>query len=434
MRESLTAWERARDAAPDRAEPWYAIGDLLFHFGATLDAAESRRRAAAAFDRALALDSAFTPAVDHLLQLALLEQDTAAVRRHARLYFARDSLGDNAQFLRWHVALVLGDGPRLAAIRAAMDTLGSGVLGRIIGYAIQIAPQHPDALADADRAAAVLRLRPPGPMSQQATGLDINRGRFRPMVADSARCARGCRVLRQAHITIALGSPADADTSSAAAAAAALAGHADAPLASEPAEREQQVREMCLVQQWRLSRGDTRTARRAIREVAALARSADSLAAGPDASICAAALEAILATAEKRPDARAAVHRLDRVLRREGQFLGYGPFAVAAPTLVAARLLAAHGDLPAALAATRRRSYHPMFGPLFLASELREEGRLAAAVGDTAGALRAYGHYLALRTDPRPELRAEAGRIRAEYARLARATVAVAPAVRRPQH
>jgi hypothetical protein len=421
-REGLSAWQRARDAAPDRAEPWYSIGDFYFHYGATLDAPEPRAQAAAAFHRALSLDSAYTSAVDHLLQLALLERDTAAVRRYARLYFARDSLGDNAQFLRWHVALVFGDTPRLAAIRAAIDTMGSGVLGRIIGYAIQIAPEHPDALGDAERAAAALRRRPRNPMSELAELLDLNRGRLRLVQADSARCATRCRQLRQSHITLVLA--AGVDSSIGAPAAAGLAPWADAPLATDPVQRERQVRDVCLVEQWRLSRGDTRTARRAIRTISALATGPDSVGAGPDASLCAATLEALAATIERRPDARAAVARLDALDRREGRFLGYGPYAVAVPNLVTARLLATHGDLRAALAATRRRSYHPMFGPYFLAPQLREEARLAAAVGDMVGARRAYRHYLALRTDPEPMFADEVRAVRAEYSRLEGAAIA----------
>ena len=54
----------------------------------------------------------------------------------------------------------------------------------------------------------------------------------------------------------------------------------------------------------------------------------------------------------------------------------------------------------------------------YLSTYLREEGRLAALVGDTAGAIGAYQHYLALRSDPEPPLRAERDSARAELARL----------------
>ena len=76
---------------------------------------------------------------------------------------------------------------------------------------------------------------------------------------------------------------------------------------------------------------------------------------------------------------------------------------------------------PAAALTTVRRRYHwwsaeeshPM-----LPASLRLEGRLAAELGDTAGAVRAYQHYLALRYDPDPQLQPEADEVRAELARL----------------
>ena len=53
-----------------------------------------------------------------------------------------------------------------------------------------------------------------------------------------------------------------------------------------------------------------------------------------------------------------------------------------------------------------------------ISTYLREEGHLTALVGDTAGAIRAYPHFLALRSDPEPLLRAERDSIRAELASL----------------
>jgi hypothetical protein len=45
-------------------------------------------------------------------------------------------------------------------------------------------------------------------------------------------------------------------------------------------------------------------------------------------------------------------------------------------------------------------------------------GRLAAPTGDTAGSSRAYRHYLALRPNPEPEIKAEVDRVRTELVRL----------------
>ena len=56
-----------------------------------------------------------------------------------------------------------------------------------------------------------------------------------------------------------------------------------------------------------------------------------------------------------------------------------------------------------------------------VSTHLREEGRLAARVGDRAGAIRAWEHYLALRSNPEPPLIAERDSIRAQVDRLKRA-------------
>ncbi|MEE8362396.1 MAG: hypothetical protein V3R71_09570, partial [Gemmatimonadales bacterium] len=88
--------------------------------------------------------------------------------------------------------------------------------------------------------------------------------------------------------------------------------------------------------------------------------------------------------------------------------------------LTSAGLKADMGDSQAALSTVRRR-YHWWSHPeshVLLPASLRLEGRLAAEVGDTAGAVRAYQHYLALRYDPDPQLQPEADDVRAELARL----------------
>ena len=56
--------------------------------------------------------------------------------------------------------------------------------------------------------------------------------------------------------------------------------------------------------------------------------------------------------------------------------------------------------------------------PRGLAANLRREGRLASRVGDREGAIRAYDHYLALRSDPEPQLRAQRDSVRADLTRL----------------
>jgi hypothetical protein len=84
-----------------------------------------------------------------------------------------------------------------------------------------------------------------------------------------------------------------------------------------------------------------------------------------------------------------------------------------------ARLREAHGDLPAALAAIRRREID-YFPPYLwsLPAFLRQEGRLAARAGDVDGAIDAYDRYLTLRTDPMPSLTPQRDSVLTERAAL----------------
>jgi hypothetical protein len=155
-------------------------------------------------------------------------------------------------------------------------------------------------------------------------------------------------------------------------------------------------------------------------------------------TICAALLEAKLAVASDAPDATAALDRLDALIRvgpggqRNGpaaaftlspayvrSTVGISPVAFEDfVNLEVARLRERQGDLRAALAAVRRRPYAYHLSD-YLAPHLREEGRLAALTGDTTEAIRAYRHYLALRSEPEPALRAAVEAVRAELAKLA---------------
>ena len=85
-----------------------------------------------------------------------------------------------------------------------------------------------------------------------------------------------------------------------------------------------------------------------------------------------------------------------------------------------ARMREAQGDIPAALAAIRRREvdYFPAY-LWSLAALVRQEGRLAALAGDRAGAIRAYDQYLTLRTAPDPPFQPQRDSVVAERAALA---------------
>jgi hypothetical protein len=194
--------------------------------------------------------------------------------------------------------------------------------------------------------------------------------------------------------------------------------------------------DLCVVTLWRLSHGELDGADRAITRLRSRAPG-DSPASLTTATVCAMLLEAKLMAASGAAGAADALDRLDTLMRsgpggsRNGppvaftlspayvrsivgiSPVGFEDFA----NLEVARLRERQGDLEAALAAVRRRPYAYHLTD-YLAAHLREEGHLAAMTGDRAGAVRAYRHYLALRSDPEPALRPAVDTVRAELAKL----------------
>jgi hypothetical protein len=206
------------------------------------------------------------------------------------------------------------------------------------------------------------------------------------------------------------------DTALAAEAAWRLVSYADkAGGVGDTAQRH--VQALCTLATWRQAHGDHPYAARAIRRlrrgiVRGLA-AADSIAVTQYATLCAALLEASRAAALHLPESRGALELADSAARTYdvGQSLG--------ANLVVARVAEAEGNLPFALRAVRRRATGYDLLPLwYLSTFLREEGRLAALTGDTAGAIRAYRHYLAMRPDPEAAVKPEVDRVRAELGRL----------------
>ena len=118
----------------------------------------------------------------------------------------------------------------------------------------------------------------------------------------------------------------------------------------------------------------------------------------------------------KGTDASAPLLRADSLLRRAPVYIRARDHTW--ENLLLARLFAARGDYPRALSAARRRVYPLSDQGVLLSSYLREEGRLAALTGDGPGAIRAYSRYLAMRTDPEPEVRPQVEEVKAELAKL----------------
>jgi hypothetical protein len=180
---------------------------------------------------------------------------------------------------------------------------------------------------------------------------------------------------------------------------------------------DDQVLARCWVTLWRLQRGDTVGARATRRYLESDVDRRYRFAGW-------ARLIDVLVTEAEGGDVRAALLRMDSVVRELPLPIGslqWDPTPPEVQNLILARMLRRYGEPVLALAAARRRVYRAVMSyPDALPEYLREEGRLAALVGDTAGALRAYRHYLALRENPDPPWRAPWDSVRAELAALVR--------------
>jgi serine/threonine-protein kinase len=396
-RERIQAWESAVRQVPDDPDVWYNLGDAIFHDGAVAEVEEPFRRAAEAFNKALALDSTLNvePMI-HLLQIAGMERDTAMVRRLINR-FPNDA--PRIALRRLQAGAILDDRAMLAAARAAFDsTDDTGDLVRLLGDAQVFGI----AIPEAERSAALVltRLRPGSArLGQVLSAYRLYHQLGRPAAAAAALAHLGpeeaTSIQAMQHIILA-GLYRYGDTTAAAEAVARLAPSADGPLARDPAAQEEQHEQICLVEWWRLVHRDTRTA------PAAIARLAGGKAHG-----CGVLLEALLAAVTRRPDAGAAFGRLDTLLRAGGD-RGFWVLEIA-------RWREAQGDVRGAFRAIRRRGFQLSVPHAYW---LLEEGRLATLVGDRERAIKAYSHYLALRNQPEPSVKPEVDRVRAELAQL----------------
>jgi len=107
---------------PDDPEVWFKLGDARFHYLAFAPG-ETYARAREAFDRSLALDSAFAPSYIHPIDLAIRDQDLEGTRRYIRNYLALDPRDYNAASVRLLAALI--DPPESGPV--ALDSAVAGM-------------------------------------------------------------------------------------------------------------------------------------------------------------------------------------------------------------------------------------------------------------------------------------------------------------------
>jgi tetratricopeptide (TPR) repeat protein len=411
----VAAHEEAARLNADRPEVWFKFGDFLYHYGALAGLPNAPARARSAFERAVALDSSLAPPLEHLVHLTARTGDTAGVRRFMRAYLARGPAADIADAVRWRAALALGDSATVRATRARFARMGAPILLRIAGTAMNDGVGTDDG-ETAHRLALARDSAAPTPSALLAFGAMVhafNAGQPERALAYAETWATDAPFPAPAFLRVVGATDWDADSGRArrvVEASSALLGRAPA----SAREYHRTIGIACAVADWQARRGARAAAGGYIERLRSFAAAPPAGVRAADVTGCATIAEAGLAIRDGR-GVDEHVRRVDSLVISWNQ----SGFTMARLNLTLARLHEFRGDPLAALAATRRRAvqYEPGFN-LLLSTQLREEGRLALAVGDTAGAVRAYRHYLALRPDPEPSLRADVARVRAELTRL----------------
>jgi tetratricopeptide (TPR) repeat protein len=392
--EQIAERERATQVVPESPQVWYELADGLFHYGAIAGIADHRERSQRAFERALALDSAYGGPISHLSSIAYLRGDTAGVRYWARRALALDSTGFGAMASRLELALILRD---VKMFRELISAASASAPPTIVLY---VYPLDSLVYAEQDWVFETARQRATTAddrLGERAARIQALFNRGRPSAAaalidtmESNSSSAEANVMR---MTAALF--LDGDTTGLAASVPGTSGRASV------------VREL-----WNIAHHDLRSVNESINRLRTDPAQRDTVA---DTHLrMAALLEAWSAAERQAPDARA------RALVVDSMWIGWREGSQPTP-LALARLLEKVGEPERALAAIRRREL-PLGNPPFpgIVPAMLVEARLAARVGDRDGAVRAYRAYLLWRQDPEARLIPQRDSARAELAALTR--------------
>lgn len=108
---------------------WYGLAEAHFHIGSQAGHAPSR--SIEPFERALALDSTFAPALIHPLEIAYLEGDSTRGRSWTNDYLALDSTSFYAQGFRLLTPLQFGPPEDSTFAAQALDTASTSLASLI---------------------------------------------------------------------------------------------------------------------------------------------------------------------------------------------------------------------------------------------------------------------------------------------------------------
>jgi serine/threonine-protein kinase len=446
--ELITQAEAGVTGSPKSPEHWLLLGQLLTIQGSYSGVSDWADRAAQALDRAIALDSSFAMAMQMRLFVALLQDDPEETRRIAAAYERLGATEFSGDLALWGAAVKLGDSIKTIAWRDRFDEFSQQNLYLMPMFSIRVGLP----LSDAHRAHAVLRdlAATQGEVGRGSLGevaLAFAEGRVQDAVEGIEANTAWLPVLKNSHaISMALFEAPyrEAATDVAARVAAVYPNVGPLPPPTGITEYQWPVLHDCHGELLRVVQGDTSRTRQAIRRLQNMTEE-DQLPATLEVpsttlehgevvtldprSLAELFINSTLASARIFPvcplllevmlDGPARLDELDSLMQTGPQAADNMLVPAAFANLVIARMREAQGDIDGALAAVRRRSNELNPGFLWpLPVLLRQEGRLAAMAGDTMGAIRAYEHYLTLRTNPDPPFLPQRDSVVAELAAL----------------
>ncbi len=432
-REHIQHAEVAVADFPDSPEHWALLGQLQMLYGGYAAVPDWADRAARALDRAIALDSSYTVAVWARLMVAMLAHDSVATRRFAAVYERLMGSGTEGTTARWASAMVLGDSARASEWRDRFDEFTQQELYQLPLYSIRLGLP----LSDARRVGEILDTRAAtergvGQGGIGAMALAFVEGRVQDGIAEVEGFpdwpGGWVRAFKDVYgMSMALFEPEALGAANEIAARVEAAYPRVGPIPFDFPDYDWPVLHDCHGELLRVVQGDTTGTRDAIGRLWNWV--GDAPATTPDARLEDLFVHDVLEAPRVFPvcplllevmmDGPDRLDTLDSLLQTGPKSYDNMFVPSVFANLVVARMREAQGDVDGALAAIRRRANFPDPGFLWtLASFLREEGRLAAMAGDTTGAIRAYEHYLTMRTNPDPPLQPQRDSVVAELAEL----------------
>lgn len=411
LREISDLRERLVQQIPDRPEGWYLIGDSYIHTGPAMGIThdEAYRRAAAAFQRVLALDPNVTYVQAHMAHLQWGADGLVRANRVA------DSLHANTPEVSIAARVLSGDSTDLAHYRPELARLNRDQLmmtgffanGTRIGDTLMAMAFDRSTDAAQRQNLVLYQRRAMAGQGRPAAARQVGE-RLRQLAGAAGAGTAPTEVVYDA---IFAGGDSTAGVDAVALVTTGLRKPAES--LSRPVHAERGP--LWVEGLWASYRADTATLTSAIKRLDAIASLKDSTYAAAGARLYADVLRLVVPGAT--PD-RAVLARTDSVLRD-------GPSSAGGDTRGAMNLIVAKswerlGDAKRAAAAAERTVVWEPSGTLSWTAGRREVGRLALSAGDSSGAVRVWRDYLMYRGRAEPSQKKVDDEIRAKLTDIER--------------